>query len=176
MSLNSTTMMLSLTTGESNTFGNVAVSNENFVHQTQSNGTPLTSGTGSGQATHPCQVTGNATTGGVSLDLTAIGPASGLDGKNRDYSNGGSGGCVKTFILENMDGTNTITVSQPGSNGWTGLSGAATGLSVPIEPGGHIEFHSPVAGKAVSSTNKLLTLTASAGTPQYKLSLVGIAA
>lgn len=175
MSLNSTTMMLSLTTGETNTFGNVQVSNENFVHQPASNGAPLTNGTGSGQANHACQVVGNATTGGVGIDLTSIGAGSGLDGKNRDFSNGGSGGGVKVFILENLDATNTITVSQP-ANGWTGISGAATGLSYPIEPGGHLEIYSPVSGKAVSSTNKALTLTSSAGTPQYKLSLVGVAA
>jgi hypothetical protein len=174
MSLNQTTVNLSLTSGESNTFGNVAVPAENFTHQTASASAPLTNGTGAGQANHSVQIVGNATTGGVSIDLTALANA-GLDGKTRDFSNAASGGVVKHLIFENMDPTNTITISQP-ANGWTGLSGAATGLSIAVEPGGHIEMYAPVTGKVVTSTNKALTFTASASTPQYKLSIVGIAA
>lgn len=176
MSLNTTTLQISLTTGESNTFGNVSVPSENFTHQTQSASNPLTNGTGSGQATKSVNLLLSCGTGGATLDFTACGAGSGLDGKNRDFSNGGSGGCVKTIIIENIDPTNTITVSQPGSNGWTGFSGAATGLSEPLEPGGVLLMHSPVSGKTVSSTNKLLTLTGSASTPQAKISIVGIAA
>src|SRR5690348_12841697 len=144
MSLNTTTLNVSLTTGESNTFGAVPVPNENSTHQTQSVSAPLVNGTGSGQGNHCCEVTGNATTGGVSLDLTAL-TNDGLDGKTRDFSNSGSGGGVKSLILENLDPTNTITVSQP-ANGWTGFSGAATGLSLAIEPGGCVVIWSPVAG------------------------------
>jgi hypothetical protein len=173
--LNSTTLSLTLASGESNTFGNVTVPNENFVHQPASNTTPLVNGTGNGQANHSVQILANASTGGTTIDLTAL-TNDGLDGKTRDFSNGGSGGAVKAFVLENLDPTNTITLTQPGSNGWTGLSGAGTGLNRAIEPGGHIEFYSPLAGMPVTSTNKQFIITASAGTPQYKLSLAGIAA
>lgn len=174
--LNSTNLTVSLSTGETNSFGNVTVANESFVHQTQSTSNPITNGTGSGQATRTVDLLLNPGTGGLTLDLTATGAATGLDGKNRDFSNGGSGGCVKQMIIENLDAAATITITQPGSNGWTGLSGAATGLNYPIEPGGHVVIDSPVAGKAVSSTNKSLIFTSSAGTPSLRISMVGVAA
>jgi hypothetical protein len=176
MSLLSTTMLIALTSGESNVFGGVSVANESFTHQAQSSQAPLVNGTGAGQANHSVNLLLNCGTGGVSLDLTACGAGSGLDGKNRDFSNANSGGVIKAFLIENLDPTNSITVTQPGSNGWTGISGAATGLSHVIEPGGCLVVYAPVSGKAVSSTNKLLTLTGSAGTPQAKISITGVAA
>jgi hypothetical protein len=171
MSLLKTTVSLTIATGEAVTFGNVAVSIP-LNTQAQSNSNPLTSGTGAGQATHDQDVNIATSTGGVTLDLTAVPGV--LDGRVRDWSNGGTG-YIKCMVIENTDATNTITVSQPGSNGWTGLSGAATGLSVPIEPGGHQEFYSP-AGRAVTSSNKDLTLTSNAGTPNAKITIIGIAA
>lgn len=169
--LNSTTASSSVITGETNTFGNVTPAPENFVHQTQSINAPLTNGTGTGQGTHSVELLINCT-GGVTLDLTATGTSTGLDGKNRDFSNGGSGGNIKDILIENMDNANTITMTQPGSNGWTGLTGAATGLSDPIAPGGHRHMYDP-AGKAVSATNRLLTLT---GNGSLKITIVGVAA
>jgi len=172
MSLNNTTLTVALVSGETNAFGAVTQS-INFTHQAQSISNPITNGTASGQGNHSMEVTGTAGTGGVTIDLTAV--VGGLDGKTRDFSNGGSGGSVKTLIIENLDATNTITITQ-GSNGWTGFSGAATGFDYPIEPGGCLVIHSPGSGKAVSSTNKDFTLTGSAGTPAYKMSIVGVAA
>ncbi len=173
MSLNNTTFSAYLQSGETNAFGAVTAT-ASFTHQSASIATPLTNGTGSGQANHAMEVTGAAGTGGVTIDLTAV--TGGLDGKTRDFSNGGAGGAIKDLIIENLDATNTITVTQPVSNGWTGFSGAATGFDYPIEPGGVLALHSPVNGRAVGSTNKSFTLTGSAGSPQYKLSLAGIGA
>jgi|GEM_PF-4085977 len=173
MSLNNTTFSASLQSGETNAFGAVTAS-ANFTHQSASITTPLTNGTGSGQANHALEVTGAAGTGGVSIDLTAV--TGGLDGKVRDFSNGGTGGAIKDLIIENLDPANTITITQPGANGWTGFSGAATGLDYPIEPGGCLALHSPVAGRPVGAANKLFTLTGSAGSPQYKMSIAGIGA
>jgi len=175
MSLNTTTSSSSIQSGESNTFGAVAVPSENFLHQSASVNNPLVNGTGSGQANHAVSFNVATSTGGVTIDLTAL-TGDGLDGKSRDFSNGGSGGAIKDILIENTDPTNTITISQPASNGWTGFSGAATGFSYPIEPGGHIHLYSPVSGKAVGSTNKQFVLTSSAGTPNARISAVGIAA
>lgn len=173
MSLNNTTFSASLQSGETNAFGAVNAT-ASFTHQSASITTPLTNGTGSGQANHAMEVVGTAGTGGVTIDLTNV--SGGLDGHARDFSNGGAGGAIKDLIIENLDATNTITVTQPVSNGWTGFSGAATGFDYPIEPGGVLALHSPVNGRAVGSTNKSFTLTGSAGSPQYKLSLAGIGA
>lgn len=171
MSLNPTILNVSLSSGETNVFGNVS-DPANFVHQSASSSAPLGNGTGSGQANHGINFN-LACNGGVTLDFTGTGAATGLDGKNRDFSNANSGGAIKTLIIENLDLVNAIIVTQPGSNGWTGINGAATGLSHSIEPGGLLVIHSPIGGKAVSSTNKLLTLT---GNATAKISAVGIAA
>jgi len=174
MSLTQTTVSSFVQTGETNMFGNVTPPPENFTHQTASINTPLVNGTSAGQANHSVELLLSCGTGGVTLDLTATGALTGLDGKNRDFSNGGSGGNIKDILLENLDPTNTITITQ-GSNGWTGISGAATGLNKPIPPGGHIHIYDPT-GLAVSSTNNGLTFTGSAGTPQLKATIVGVAA
>lgn len=171
MSLSNTTVSSSVNSGETNTFGNITPQPENFLHQTQSISTPLVNGTGAGQANHAVELLINCN-GGVTLDLTATGANTGLDGKNRDFSNGGSGGNVKDILIENMDAAVTITMTQPGANGWTGLTGAATGLNDPIGPGGHRHMYEP-AGKAVSATNKLLTFT---GNALLKITIVGVAA
>src|SRR4051812_47990281 len=92
MSLLSTTLNVSLSSGETNVFGNVT-DPVSFVHQSASASAPLANGIGSGQANHSVDFN-LACNGGVALDLTATGAATGLDGKNRDFSNGGSGGVI----------------------------------------------------------------------------------
>lgn len=174
MPLNQTTVTASIIGGESNTFGAVTVPSENFTHTTASASNPLTNGTGSGQANHDVSFTVIAGTGGVAIDLTSL-TGDGLDGKTRDFSNGGSGGNIKSVLIENLDASATITVTQV-SNGWTGFSGAATGFNKAIDPGGFLLVHQPVNGMTVTSTNKSFTLTGSAGTPQAKITIAGVAA
>jgi hypothetical protein len=174
MPLLKTSVTLSVATGEAVTFGNVGVTVPlNTGTQSGASANALTNGTGAGQANHSQDVNIASSTGGVTVDLTAV--TGGLDGKTRDWSNG-STGHIKCIIIENLDATNTITLGQPESNGWTVLGGSATGFSYPIEPTGIFHLYSPGTGLAVTSSSKEFTLTSDSGTPLAKITIIGIGA
>ncbi len=174
MSLNSTILNVVLTGGETNSFGAVTGVSIGCTHQSISASAPLVNGTSlvASQANHIQKITGSATTGGVTIDLTSV--AGGLDGLSRDWSHGNSNGAIKGIIVENVDSTHVITVTLPGSNGWTGFSGEATAYAHPIGPGGILVVYTPLTGMAVSSTNKSFILTSDAGTPIYRITVVGV--
>lgn len=81
---------------------------------------------------------------------------------------------VCRFIVVNSSTTagQTLTVGNAASNAWTGWSGGATHTSI-IGPEGALFWWSPSDGGAVSGSNKVLRIVASAANIPYKLLIVG---
>lgn len=78
------------------------------------------------------------------------------------------------FVITNDSTTasQTLTVGNAASNAWTGWSGGATHTSV-VGPEGALFWWSPSDGGAVSGSNKILRIAASAASMPYKLLVVG---
>lgn len=166
MSLNNTTIFASMAGGETFTAGSVTET-PGFTHSTASQTTPLTNGTGSGQAQHAVKFPLTVNTSGTTIDLSALSAAFGLDQAARNFS------AIKGLIIENVDAANNITVQPGAANGWTGINGAASGNPRTVEVGGYFSFYNPVSGIATSGTNKTVLISASAGTANVIISLVG---
>lgn len=166
MSLNTTTISASINGGETNTFGAVAVS-ASVSHTTGSNSVALTNGSGSGAAQIIQEILFTTGTGGTTIDLTALG--TGFNGAARSHT------APKGLLFENMDGTNSITIAPGASNGWQGINGAVSSNALTLEPGGFWMRYNPNSGiQAVDSTHKTILITASAGTPVLKMTIVSV--
>lgn len=167
MSLNTAYCFASLSGGETFTAGSVTESPA-LTHATASQTAGLSNGSGSGQAQHIVKFPLTVSTGGTTIDLTALTAAFGLDQASRNFS------AIKGLIIENVDTTNNITVQPGAANGWTGINGAASGNPRTIEIGGFFSFYNPVNGLATSGTNKTVLISAAAGTASVIVSLVGV--
>lgn len=168
MALLPSTLTISLASGESITQGDVP-SSPNYVDASISSTTPLTNGTGAGQAQHTVSVLVAATTAGVTIDLSAL--PGGLDGGTANFSS------IKQYKIENVDAsTNSVSITNVTSstNTWTGISGTTTVAKTLQSPGGCIAENEPNAGLVVTTTNKTITFVASAGTVSTRVSLVGL--
>lgn len=162
--LNATTVSASIV-GSQSVVAGAATGNFPINHTTASANAPLTNGSGSGQAQEPVTFAANVNTTGTTYNLNSL-AGFGFDGGTRVFS------AIKAIIIENTDSTNSLTVGNAASNGWTGITGSAT-ATVAIEPGGHREIYSPVSGIAVSGTNCNILIAAAAGTANIKVTIIG---
>ena len=166
MSLQNTTVSASLSGGETFSAGQVTEA-PSFLHQTASQATPLTNGSGSGQAQHTVKFQITVNTSGTTLDLSALSSSFGLDGAARNFS------AIKGIIIEST-GVAGITIAPGASNGWAGVNAAASGNPLTVEPGGFWSRYSPVNGLAVDGTHKTVLISAVSGTETVLVSLVGV--
>lgn len=121
----------------------------------------LSNGTGAGNAQKVGGLTAATSTGGTNYDLTAF--AGGINAAAINFSK------VKWAAFQNLDATNSITLTFTGSNGWTnGINGVYT-----LHPGEVLIIKDDTTGKVVDSTHKVIAVAAVAGTPSIHMTLIG---
>lgn len=121
----------------------------------------LVDGTGVGKAQKVGSLLFTTSTTIANLDLTAF-----LGGINAAAINFTK---LKWLIFQNLDTTNNIVLTFSGTNGNTNI---ATG-TITLQPGESVVFLSQVVGFTVDATHKIIGVTASAATPQIKMTIVG---
>jgi hypothetical protein len=163
----SSTISLQVSSGESVTQGAV-ISSPNYQHTSASSATPITNGSGSGQAQGTTSFYYTASTSTAVIDLSAITPS--LSGSTANYT------AIKGYLFENLDASNSITLSggTNGTNAWQGFNGSTNVYSVPLQAGGAVAAVQPVTGLLVGGTNgHYVSYIASAASPAMRVSLVG---
>ena len=81
-----------------------------------------------------------------------------------------AGSKLKLLIIENLDATNTLTISRGAANGLA-IFGAAS-AAMPIPHGGVFVWYDPtgaVTGALTTGSNDKLTFAVSGGSPTYQL-------
>lgn len=153
--------------GESVTFGAVPAS-PSFSDQAAT--TQFVDGTGNGAAKHVLYANLTTGTGGTTYDLNSGISGSnlpvGVDGAYRAFTG------IKWIKIENTDPTNSFTIQGGASNAWTGVP--ANGSPITLNPGDVYLRLCPNTAISVDGTHKTFLLTAVAGTPNAKLSLIGL--
>lgn len=163
--LNATTVAASIVGSQSVPAG-AATGNFPINHTTASAAAPLANGASSGQAQQPVTFAANVNTTGTTYNLNSL-AGFGFDGGTRVFT------AIKAILIENTDLTNSLTIGNAASNGWTGIDSSAT-ATITIEPGGYWSRYAPVSGIAVGSTNCNILIAAAAGTANIRVTIIGI--
>lgn len=167
MALSPTVMYAYLNGGETFAAGSVTET-PGVQHITASQTSPLTNGTGTGNAQHVVEFQLNVNTSGTTIDLTALTASFGLDQASRNFSS------IKGIIIENVDTTNSITIQPGAANGWTGINGATSGNPLTRTPGGWWASFDPSTMGTIDGTHKTVLIAAVAATANVKITFVGV--
>jgi hypothetical protein len=162
MSLNNSTITITINSGETSTVG--LTSDSHPVSYTFP-AVALTSGTGANAAQKVATQSITVDTTGTTIDLTAMTGGPGNAAVNFTK--------IKWLYVENTDATNTLVIGNAASNQWTGIISSTT-ATITIRPGGCAVFVGQDAtGMAVSGGSKSVLFKAGASTVAIKIIAVG---
>lgn len=163
MGLNTTTVGLSISTGETTAVG---ITNNLYPVSYNYSPTQISNGTGANAAQKVCTINAQGlTTGGTTYDLTACpgGPA----GATVNFSK------IKLIVIQETGGVNALSVGNAGANQFAALTGSGTAV-MNIDPGCCVFKDSrSSSGMTVDSTHKNLLVAAASGTANATLIIVG---